>query len=747
MKKLLKRCATKKWLMVLILFVGLSLAICVKVEHAKAANACVPGGPYGTNYDCGYFTNMLTTSRDFAFVQSGAADWLGVTPNWDPDTGGGVTEATFISSYHTRLFDDLQTDGGLIDAGRAAAEVDIMLGKDQNAFLNAQDSALPATNPNSSIQQGIAYAQKNWNTWVSDVEYFDSAAGNAAGYSVDWNEDVNYAPILANPAMDSDGYGVRFGSPDSSEDACESLTDCEPDIAIWNNFSPNAADAVDWSVVFTMPGGHHFYINDKCANLTADDGANLVVPAAAPYHLAPSITTTVSSGAPVAEPGDTITFTYAVDNTGTGASDPATCSLYSETFLNSYHATPGGPTYDTGGTKTNPCTNQVFPASTNTKLGSPETVTLTAANLNSTICRTLSVTPVSAGTGTATTEACIPVAAQPYAKVFGGDVSAGNAQAAATCSPANDYAAGIVGWNTGSGLYTGAGSQFAALAIGDIAYFASSQTNTTASSATAPSGLSFANTITNNGSGIYGGSLGSGSLPCMNDYYNVLPGATSISSNTASPDTINLTTLASGTYVYNGTGELTLSGTLGSGATPSRIQLFVPNQNVYISNAITYQGNWQSISQIPMFELVVNDANILISNTAGEVDGTYVAQNSQANGKGTGGQIATCATPAAAITPSASLYSSCNNSLTVNGAFVANDVVLERSTGTLSSSTGDTPTTLSSSAAEQFNYNPSLWLVQPPHPPRCPDLQYDCGSTAGVVGTGEFAKIFSFTPS
>jgi hypothetical protein len=311
-------------------------------------------------------------------------------------------------------------------------------------------------------------------------------------------------------------------------------------------------------------------------------------------------------------------------------------------------------------------------------------------------------------------EACIVVANSPYFHVFGGDISAGNAQASAACDPSeDDYDAGIVGWNQDGGIYSGAGTQFAEYAIGKITEFASAQANPNNQAGTAPSGLAFANTTAASG-GVYGGSLGIGSQPCMNDYYMVPPGATNINSNTAQPDTINLGTLTSGAYVYNGPGTLTLYGTLTSGVNVSRIQLFVPNQNVYVSNNITYQGNWQTLAGIPMLELVVNQASIYVDHAVTELDGTYVAQNSQTNGKGTGGQIATCATAAGPEPANTTLSQNCNTQLIINGAFVADDVALERTAGTLKDGTGDSASNLTSAAAEQFNYNPSLWVVQPP---------------------------------
>jgi hypothetical protein len=62
------------------------------------------------------------------------------------------------------------------------------------------------------------------------------------------------------------------------------------------------------------------------------------------------------------------------------------------------------------------------------------------------------------------------------------------------------------------------------------------------------------------------------------------------------------------------------------------------------------------------------------------------------------------------------LSTACNTQLIVSGALVADNLVLERSVNTLSDSTGDDPTSVTSSAAEQVTYNPSVWAIQPPSP-------------------------------
>lgn len=435
------------------------------------------------------------------------------------------------------------------------------------------------------------------------------------------------------------------------------------------------------------------------------------------YTLSPTIMAKVNGVASsVAEPGDTVSFQYAVANKGNVNSTGTDCTTYDNTYDGTYHAI--GASIDTtdGSTTTTKviCTNQIFAAESSATLGT-YTVPASQVAMNNTVCSSLSVTPGSETKGVygaaATTESCVIVGAMPYIRIFGGDISAGNAQASANCVPSlDDYSnAGIAAWNEGSGLYNGSGSQLASYALGAIYEFAGAQGAESSANSQPPSGLMFADTDDSPSSNIYGGDLGSDAVPCMNNYYNVPGDATPIASST-----IDVGSLTSGAYLYTGTTTLTLSGILSSGANAPHIQLFVPNQNVYIDNSISYGNEWSTFADIPSFELVVNDANIYVSNAATEIDGTYIAQNSYGDGDGVGGQIATCATIDGPEPLSGSLVSNCGNQLVVNGGFVANDIVLERTYGTLSDSSTDNATTLSSSAAEQFNYNPSIWAIQPP---------------------------------
>src|ERR1019366_2794031 len=115
--------------------------------------------------------------------------------------------------------------------------------------------------------------------------------------------------------------------------------------------------------------------------------------------------------------------------------------------------------------------------------------------------------PVSTGCQTV-----VAVAYAPYVSVTGGDVMTGSGFGQA-CS--DNTSGGIFAWNQDStaGAFAGAGTQFAAGALGLIDGFASGQTSASGGSGV---GLSLSNTVHNStGSGAFGGNFGS--IPCATD--------------------------------------------------------------------------------------------------------------------------------------------------------------------------------------------------------------------------------------
>jgi hypothetical protein len=333
---------------------------------------------------------------------------------------------------------------------------------------------------------------------------------------------------------------------------------------------------------------------------------------------------------------------------------------------------------------------RAFPASTTTTVA---TESIPAAASNTTICRSLFVNPATPSGDNLGDEVCVRIVARPYLKVYGGDVSVGGGIETAQNVCANNPDASIIGWNKHNSTYSGAGVQYAAVALGIISNFSSAQSAGT--SAAEPVALSFANTATNEGSGVFGGSFGS--VPCITDYYSKKPDTPNISVSA-----INLSPLGSGSYYYNGgNGVATLGGNVNPG---NRIFLYVEG-DLRITSNITYPGSWTH-NNIPLLQLVVR-GNIYIAPGVTQLDGIYIAQPNGSNG----GTIYTCSNGIPLIVPNAS-YTTCNNKLTINGAFVAKSVEFLRSRGTLSQSREVEPSG-QPNVAEVFNFNPALWIPQP----------------------------------
>lgn len=289
------------------------------------------------------------------------------------------------------------------------------------------------------------------------------------------------------------------------------------------------------------------------------------------------------------------------------------------------------------------------------------------------------------------------VAYAPYFSLLGGDSSAGPGFGAGCHATAAD----IIGLNTQIAPdYSGAGSQLAALANGELSGFVTAQPRggTYAAGARPPSGLSFANTHTKPLEAIYGGSFHHANW-CLPDYAGAA--ATTAGTHTLSATTVTTADMpVSGTYslAAGSNVHVALSG-LPAGR---RIVLLVrmtgtgPANSVIIDNDIPY-GGYNSIDTIPQFQLIVQGGNILVDNTVGELHGVYTAQPKN----GIGGSLYTCAVRGAgnAYTTSTD-YRSCGKQLQIYGSVSVAHLYLGRSSGTIGT---DVP-------AEQIEYSPELWM-------------------------------------
>jgi hypothetical protein len=314
--------------------------------------------------------------------------------------------------------------------------------------------------------------------------------------------------------------------------------------------------------------------------------------------------------------------------------------------------------------------------------------------------------------GSATDKHCVTVVNEPYFKAYTGGVSAGgDFSTNGNCSGGGLLA----GWNDNTGGQArGASSQLSALALIKITGVASAQAAVPTSSPPG-TGLTFANTAngltntSNADSPTLGGNYDStGGSHCLKDV--------------APPTNGGDTTSYNSSQTIAGSGAMSVSGNK---------SIFV-NGDVYITHNITYSGSWAAGSG-PSFVLRAT-GNIYIAPGVTELNGVYIAKH----------KIYTCGVNNGnnnfAPVNAGSLYGSCNTQLVVYGSFVAQQVNLMRTYGSLRNATaGEQPTSGSlscsysggpgnkpSCAGEIFILSPGLYLTNPAiNLPNNGAVQYD----------------------
>jgi len=308
---------------------------------------------------------------------------------------------------------------------------------------------------------------------------------------------------------------------------------------------------------------------------------------------------------------------------------------------------------------------------------------------------------------------------KPYFKVYGSGVYVGGEfkDIAGTCR-ASGAGKGLLGawYKNSSPDSKGASSELSAIAVAKIVGYASART--VAGTAKLPYNLSFANSSKTpaNSTGAESPELG-GDFDAGNCMTSVdEPDTTSPVSGTITPGTAG---------AFKGTNDLVINGN--SNFTGSQ-SVFV-NGDVYISGNIKYnQAGWTADST-PSFVVKVTNGNIYIDPSVTELDGLYIAQGTSS---GTKGKIFTCAVnDSGAFKPvgNSNIYSTCKNQLLVHGSFVADQVNLMRTLGSLRSASNDDRRTSGnksgcanpggvftmqkSCAAEVFDFSPELYLSNP----------------------------------
>lgn len=650
----------KKYLLVL---AGITVALCF---YGAVGRAIAGGTIFGRAYNVGYLTGQPLKGYDWLFVPSPRVqyDGLGNRCNIDQCT---VTLHSFLKTFHDRLTDPTS----VVDQGRAASVIDIMLNQ-------------PGTNF-GTVQSGINYADAHYAQWESLVESY--ASGTTPGYSVHWNDNVNFG----DPYFKKNGIGMaNFTNGDIYD--CTHGQQCIGDI-VFTDYNDNV---YNHAVVFTYPGGA-FYIKHKCGNLTGDTQGLPVPPPPVPLSCG-----LLLSNAYI-DPFTSFSLTPQFTFQSTTEADAVQTAGY-KIVLRVYASTPGN-TYSYGPvdlwppppqsnvlTATTPNigpTGEVGAFTTTFSLVSPSGGSIDSCN------RTLTITNL------------------PYFNVLGGDVSVGAGMvetacptSGQSCNVAPDSNASIVSWNQGAaGNYAGAGVQYAAQALKYIQAFSTAQ-ETTAHSTT-PSTLSLANSnISTLPSGVFGGMIGS--EPLVPDYFDNHPYNT-----TQSPGTITNIPTGKNTIYVQGNEVIDLSGALGDVPNGSDTTIYV-NGNVTINSDIRFTNTYNNVASIPSFTIITK-GNIYIKPTVGEIDGVYVAEPdvNPVNKVATNGVIYTCTTTPMATIPSdpnlttdlQAYYSACNHHLDIYGSFIARQVTLLRTYGSLYQKPY--------APAETFHYTPEVWLSPP----------------------------------
>lgn len=571
----------------------------------------------------------------------------------------------------------------------AAFIIDTMLG--QNTWL--------ADDPNG-FADGVNYASGHIQQWEQLINYYCSASKNCGGGSpalrsttgINWDA-TPLCGTNANPSNYGAGSINSSWFPDLQDDGFHT-TVCP-------------LDRTSQLELF-WPNGGAFEIGQNCGNIEMS----------------------------VASPPPQTMFSCGSAIISTGNIDPETPFVVTATINVSNGQVPPGTTMWISITPIAPSTWSYPQTTEPTAQGPPITAT------------TPTIGPAPSGnykvnwnlnSPNALSSNCtfnISSALRPYLRVYGGDVSVTGSPELVynngftnTPTPGCEETqtqGGIFSWNngnSGSPTYSGAGTQYAVYALGDIEGFASAQEST--SSPSPPSGLAFAYPT---GSGTYGGSFGAkeGQADCDFTYDCLFQtgvqltfgGQTSCPNNepicpaNATPSNKLICPSTSIPSVIK-TGESKTIFTFNS--------VYITNAN----NGITYQQTgWTSPSKIPYFRLVVLGGNIYIAPNVTELDGIYVAEPSiDAKGNKVGGTIYTCATGTLSknqtpvVNPSsiANYSSTCGKQLQIYGSFIAEQVEFLRTYGSVGGSLNDhlnTATTPLSTVdgAEVFEYTPEVWL-------------------------------------
>ena len=270
---------------------------------------------------------------------------------------------------------------------------------------------------------------------------------------------------------------------------------------------------------------------------------------------------------------------------------------------------------------------------------------------------------------------CNTVHNKPYFRTYGAGVLAGGEFQSIDNSCGASTPGTLASWNDNTGTFpVGSGTLLSALSTGQIIGFGSSQRGGDVADR-----LTFANKGTppenSTPSPRIGGGFSASEGHCLPDV-DVPNGTPTV----ASPGSVSIASQVGTAHKY--TGDLTINGgTLGVGDKTT----IVVEGNVYINGSITFSGSWSNSDQVPAVVIKADGGNIYIDPGVTELSGLYIAKKDSA---GNTGKIYTCATAGGPITSGE--YNTCHNQLLVHGSFVADQVNLMRTLGSMRDEKGTT---------------------------------------------------------
>jgi hypothetical protein len=339
--------------------------------------------------------------------------------------------------------------------------------------------------------------------------------------------------------------------------------------------------------------------------------------------------------------------------------------------------------------------------------------------------------------------ACSPIIpCKPYFKVFGGDIFAGGWFTqdgfCSTTSPnyQDDTRSGslnyggimaytkLVGTGGDNSPAGGASSQYGAFSLGQVegdnsqfrGLYSNGANSTTVKT---PSSLTFANSVNTPYGGQFQGTIKQSH--CIPDYYSKQP-----TPPTALVNGILDNNTASGSYSTCPIGTCSLKNLTNDAnvslATNRKITIYAPN-SVYISGNIIYGGT-PDADNIPKFALIVK-GSIYIAPTVTRLDGLYIAQPDTSAPNyldGDNGNIWTCANNSTNAVSASYILGQCTGIpgtrilRVLNGAFIAKQINLTRTTGDVNSQNAKTTEdsygagSVSTNLAEFFNESPLMLM-------------------------------------